>query len=276
MYQKLNDDGTPKKPYQCHPNNIMIAIVLIMMFASGAFYYTFNEWNKDGFDRKRIHTQQSRYNTLVRSPTLVSKRNVDIHNGQQAMVDMLKEQVLGFEFNDSSPVAAPVIALWHQYNDTIAAVNASCTAKIQELTTIVAQLVNGTNTSESTNLLTGTCDFTGNTTIEPTTYTYDQIIIGGIDFFYYVFQATNGTVMAGVEGARIENCVPPIFEGSTGSGTIFKSQLSGLVGSPADPMDYVATVTVGEGSLQFIPVAGADPSQELGIATQISVFVSFF
>lgn len=273
-YQRIDDSKVTIRA--CNPNHLMLFVFLIMALSAGAFYYAFTEWTKDHSDRMRIHTEQREYR-VARDNSLKAKRVVDIHEGQQAMVDMMKEQAEAFVFNDSSPVAEPVIALWEQYNATIHAVNDSCVAKVNELTAIVTQLIEGTN-STPTNVFTGVCEFTGNDAnfTEFTGFTHNRITIGGVDFFYYVFGATNDTIPTGAEGAKIENCSPPIFIGGPTSGTVFRSQITGLTGSPAAPVDYISTITVGNRELVFVPVAGASPMQELGIASDITVFVSFF
>lgn len=274
-YQRIDESSTITLR-ACNPNHLMVFIFIIMALSAGAFYYAFTEWNLDQSDRKLIHTEEREYR-VARDNSLKANRVVNIHEGQQSMVDMMKEQVEGFVFNDSSPVAQPVIDLWEQYNATIHAVNNSCVTKVNELTAIVTQLIEGTN-STPTNIFTGVCEFTGNNAnfTEFTGYTHNLITIGGIDFFYYVFGATNDTIPTGTEGAKIENCSPPIFIGGPTSGTIFRSQITGLTGSPAAPVDYVSTITVGNRELVFVPVAGANPMQELGIGSEISVFVSFF
>jgi len=275
-YQRLKDPTTKTTIRSCDPNHILVGVILVMALAAGAFYVAFREWTTDGFDRRLIYTEQSEYR-VVRDNNLLAQRTVDIHENQQAMVDMMKEQVANFVFNDSSVVAEPVIALWHSTNASIHAVNDSCVARVNALVAIVTQLIEGTN-STPTNVFTGICDFSGNNAnfTESIGYTYNLIGIGGLDFYYYVFSPTNDTIPTGTEGARIVNCQPPVFIGGPTSGTVFKSQITGLTGSPASPDDYVASITVGDQQLTFVPVAGADPMQTLGIGSDISVFVSFF
>ena len=247
-----------------------------MALAFGAFYWSFNLWTSDGVDRARIHDQESRYR-VVRDNNLNAKRVVDIHEQQQDMVDMLREQTSQFVFNDSTPVADPAIARYELYNQTIMAANETCSRRINELTAIVGQIINGTN-STPTNLFTGLCEFNGATINDTTTLvmTHDVIIIGGVDFYFYQFTATNATIEVGTVGARIENCDPPIFVGGDTSGTVFPSQLDQLVGQPALPRDYVSIMRVASGGLEFVPQLGADPTQTLSIMGQISVWLSVF
>lgn len=250
--------------------------MVVMGLSFGAFYWSFNLWTIDGKDRSRIHAQEKEYRQ-VRDNNLLAKRVVDIHNQQQDMVDMLRQQVSQFVFNDSTPVADPVIVRYQLYNQTIQAANETCTRRINELSAIVGQIINGTN-STPTNVYTGTCEFNGATVNDTTSldFTYDLIIIGGVDFYFYQFSATNATIQVGTVGARIENCSPPIFAGGQSSGTVFPSQLDELIGSPAPAKNYVSSISIQNNALYFVPLAGADPLQILAIIGQISVWQSVF
>ena len=279
MYSKIDEDGkVVKKPISWNPNYILIAIMVGMALSSGAFYYSLSEWQKDQFDRNRIHVQEREYRE-TRSNTLIAKRTVDIHEIQQSMVDMMDGQVRDFVFNDTSVVAEPTIALWKAYNATIHAVNNSCVTKVKELETIVMQIVAATN-STPVNVFTGFCTFTGLNPVnftQITAFKHNVIDIGGVEFYYYVFGATNDTVPVGTLGARIGDCLPPIFIGGPTRGTVFRSQITGFTGSPMLPVDYISTIVVGGQELKIVPVAAANPLQELGIGSSgVTVFVSFF
>lgn len=261
-------------------NLVLVLVLLVMCLAAGAFYHSFNLWTADGKDRSRIHAQGSRYR-VVRDQSLQAGRVVDIHNQQQQMVDMLRTQVGQFEFNDSTPVADPLLERFQTYNETILSANATCNDRVNQLTAIVTQLINGTNSTPST-IFTGFCEFNGvGNETDTVDFRYSSIVIGGLDFYFYQFSNTgeNDTtvVQVGTSGARIENCVPPIFVGGSTTGTVFRSQLTALEGFPMSAQDYISSMAVRDGGLDFVPVATAtDPLQTLGWTGTISVFVSFF
>lgn len=270
----------PQQPRRLSHNVLLGLVIATLCLASGAFYHSFNLWTADGKDRSRIHAQETRYR-VVRDNSLQAKRVVDIHQQQQDMVDMLRDQVAHFEFNDSTPVADPLFARFDAYNATIRAANETCTTRLNQLTAIVTQLINGTNSTPST-IFTGFCDFSG-VVNETTTvsFTHNLITIGGLDFYFYQFSQADenvtNVVEVGTTGARIENCLPPIFVGGDTSGTVFRSQVNALEGSPMAAEDYVSTMRVRDGGLDFVPVPTAsDPLQTLGWMGTISVFVSFF
>lgn len=277
-YRRLKEDGTPSKPWSCpvlNGNYMLVATMCIMAFCAGASFNAWSMYVKDGYDRRLIHAEEREY-AIVRNNSLTAKRTVEIYNQQEQMVAMMREQVEEIVYNDTAVIADPTIAAWHAINDTIAAANQTCVERTTQLMAIVGQIINGTNATAQ-NIYTGTCNLVGgvNDTL-PLTYTYNVIDIGGVDFFFYEFTGTNGTVETGTIPARIEECVPAIFIGNTGNGAVFRSQIEGLVGAPASPVDYVATITVGDERLVFVPVAGADPTQTIGIQDTISVWVSFF
>lgn len=257
-------------------NIFLVCVVAVMCLTAGAFYHAFNQWTVDGKDRSRIHVQEARYR-VVRDNSLRAGRVVDIHNQQQDTVDSLREQVESFHFNDSTPITNDVVARYQLYNDTIRAANETCSTRIVQLTAIVAQLVNATN-STPTNVFTGLCEFNGaGNETETVDFTYDVLYIGGLDFFYYQFSGNTSGIVVGTTGARIENCVPPIFQGGETTNTVFRSQLDDLVGYPQSAQDYVASMRVRDGGLDFIPVTtAADPLQTLGWVGTISVFLSVF
>lgn len=259
---------------------LLVLVIVVLCLVSGAFYHSFNLWTADGKDRSRIHAQEQRYR-VVRDNSLQAGRVVDIHQQQQDMVDMLRDQVAQFEFNDSTPVVDPLLLRFETYNNTIMSANETCNARVNQLTAIVTQLINGTNSTPST-IMTGFCDFSG-VVNETTTvgFTHNLITIGGLDFYFYQFSQvgdnTTNEIEVGTTGARIENCVPPIFVAGDTSGTVFRTQVAALQGSPLTAEDYVSTMTVRDGGLDFVPIPTAsDPTQTLGWMGTISVFVSFF
>ena len=272
-YQRLSDEE--RKCPTLNGNYLLLTVLCVMAFVAGASYNGWAMYVTDGYDRNLIHIEQREY-AIVRNNSLTAKRTVDLYNQQEQMVDMMRMQVDELMYNDTALIADPTIALWHSINNTIAAANQTCVTRTTQLLAIVGQIINGTNATAQ-NIFTGTCNLVGGVNDTLTLdYTYNLIDIGGIDFYFYEFSGTNGTVETGTTPARIEGCVPSIFIGNTGNGAVFRSQIDGLVGSPASPVDYVSTITVGDERLVFEPVAGADPMQTIGIEEMISVWVSFF
>ena len=275
--QLLYIEEEDQKKWNCRvSHNVVLTAVLIMMcVAAGAFYLAFHLWTEDGYDRRLIHREEAEYR-FARNDFLAGKRIKDQHAQQQQMVDMLQTQVSEFRFNDSTLAASDVLQRYQQYNDTISQANATCVSRVNQLTAIVTQLISGTNSTPTT-LYVGTCEFNGivNETLT-IDYEYRQLVIGGLDFYHYVFMGSNTSIVTGTVGARIENCAPSIFNGGTAEGTVFKSQWSQLLGQPAPASDYIIRVRVFDNGLTMEPVAGSDPLQTLQIEQEFSVFVSFF
>lgn len=275
--QLLYIEEEDEKKWNCRVshNVVLTAVLILMCVAAGAFYLAFHLWTEDGYDRRLIHREEAEYR-LARNDFLAGKRIKDQHAQQQQMVDMLQTQVSEFRFNDSTLAASDVLQRYQQYNDTISQANATCVSRVNQLTAIVTQLISGTNSTPTT-LYVGTCEFNGivNETLT-IDYEYRQLVIGGLDFYHYVFMGSNNSIVTGTVGARIENCAPSIFNGGTTEGTVFKSQWSELIGQPVPASDYIIRVRVIDNGLTMEPVAGSDPLQTLQIEQDFSVFVSFF
>lgn len=255
----------------------VLATLVVTFIASAAFYWALHSWLADAHDRDAIHREELR-KSVVTDNLLSAQRLVDRNAQQEAMLDMMTDQLNAIVINDTAAVTDPPIAAFRALEAAIEAANASCVTQVDALNAVLAQLVQGSNAT-SERLLLGTCDMTAlnnvNETLVGVEWTYNKLSIVGLDFYYYVIQPANGTLLIGDAGILIDNFSPPVLQGSQVSAPLFRAQLGAFSASPTNAEDYFLQILIGDGNIQFLPVAGASPLETVELLQELTIFISF-
>ena len=130
--------------------------------------------------------------------------------------------------------------------------------------------------SSSTNgtvLKSGTCLLEGMTFVS-ITFAYKKLSIGGLDYFYYVFDESPSSIQINNTGFKITSCSPILYSGPPGEiSPIFLKQIESFSGDGASEL---SGLRAGSNELGFTttPFIG---TKQLGISLKkLTHFVSFF
>jgi len=277
-----------QQPYRCGFCELLFIVVFVMVLSGVSLFVALNRWLADETDRTLVHEQNKRMQDVQATQKSVVRVLVDanqqnsLQDALLARLDTVNDKLGQDAISIQSSGYDTAIDAYDAKNATIQAARASCNTQLTILETVLGQLIQGFNATP-TDLQFGACAFkSANSTQDPaeqTIYTYRKLVISGLDFFYYVFDATVNPVLVDQLNGQIQitDCSPPILLGQQVSGPLFRTQVqSKLVGSPQAAASYISGIEAGAGQITLLPANGASfVNQTFVIQQPLTLWLAF-
>lgn len=258
-------------------NGTLVFTLFVMILVTITFILVLDKRVDDQAARNTIRTEEPQLDDAVENlhkslsleHSLLTQKNISVNLLEE--YTLLKMWIdVNFQkinsINNLSELGAAI-------NGTITNIAIGYYNQITKLEETLQDLLSVSSQTNGITLKSGVCTLLGLTSLS-IDYSYKKLTISGLDYYYYVFNSTNGiNVDIDNTGASIQSCSPSIYVGPQNTiSPIFKKQLDSFTGSG---VDEIVGIQAGANKL-IIKTSTFGGTRTFGIsAKKITHFISF-
>lgn len=207
---------------------------------------------------------------VVQRNLLLAQRYQDQLMQDKALLDSLNATCfVARNRTDELQFTPDFIDFYGRIDGEIETFNETCHQTLDDLSNTLMQIINMTNAT-SQSVQTGSCQLNSRVVNDTSTstvdYDYRVVALNGLDFYFYVFNASTTPVPMDEEGVFVENCSPIIFDSSE----------TALKPFWVSPFTSVREVRLGQQRLELVAESGLAVNETFSIPSGFQVWFGLF